>query len=115
MSGSLLDPGGGGAASAVAEAAIGSIAQTLETYGAWGIVALQFVAIGILWRAYVHARDKNDANLKASVDLVEANTRVATESKGAMLGVSEALRALERRLEAVERRHDVVPEEDDDV
>jgi ABC-type anion transport system duplicated permease subunit len=84
------------------------LAQILESYGPWGLVAVLMVTCGALFRAYVVARDKNDTTLQAQVkgttELVEEMTRAAVEQKNALMQLTGALSTFERRLENVERR-----------
>jgi len=83
-----------------------TLAQTLQTYGAWGIVAVLLVALAYLWRAYVAARDKRDAEnmeqVKAAFAMVEECTKTAVEQRNASVATAEALKEIGRRLENVE-------------
>lgn len=87
---------------------ITGLAQLLQSYGPWGLVAVLMVTCGVLFRAYVVARDKNDTTLQAQVkgttELVEEMTKAAVEQKNALTNLTSALQTFERRLENVERR-----------
>lgn len=89
-------------------APVAGLAQLLQTYGAWGLVAILMVVCVFLFRKYVEARDKNDGTLQAQVkgatELVEECTKNSVEQKNALVNVTNAMLALERRLENVEKK-----------
>lgn len=89
-------------------APITGLAQLLQTYGAWGLVAILMVVVYFLFRKYVDARDKNDGTLETQVkgqtELVEEQVKASVELKNAIVNLTEALRSIERRLENVEKK-----------
>lgn len=84
------------------------LAQLLQTYGAWGIVSVLMGVVWFLFRRYAEARDKNDqtleAQVKASIALVEEQTASAIQLKNAIESLTNAVKAMERRLENVEKK-----------
>jgi hypothetical protein len=84
------------------------LAQTLQTYGAWGLCAVLMVALVVQWRSYVAVRDRYEEiaqqQVKGAIELVEECTKAGVEQKNALVSVTKALEALERRLENVEKR-----------
>lgn len=86
---------------------VSGLAQTLQSYGAWGLSAILMLSCAYLFKKYVEARDKNEATLTAqvqgAVQLVEEATTAAVEQRKALDDVAKALTALERRLEYVEK------------
>ena len=89
-------------------APIAGLAQLLQTYGAWGLVAVLMFVVWFLFRKYVEARDKNENTLQAQVkgatDMAEEVTKASVEQKNALVNTTDALKAMERRLENVEKK-----------
>jgi membrane protein implicated in regulation of membrane protease activity len=85
---------------------VSGLASLLQTYGAWGLVAVLMVVIWFLFNKYQAARDKNDTTLEAQVrgstGLVEESVKASVELKNSLDRTTEALKAVERRLENVE-------------
>jgi hypothetical protein len=85
-----------------------TLAQTLQTYGAWGLSAILMVALYFTARSYVTARDKRDTEnqeqIKAAFSMVEECAKTAVEQKNATVLAADALRELARRLENVEKK-----------
>jgi len=83
------------------------MAQTMQSYGGWGLSAILMGVCGLLFRALMSARDKNDTTLevqvRGAIDMVEASTTAHVELRHALDKVGEALKAIERRLENVEK------------
>lgn len=85
-----------------------TIAKALESGGPYGLAAICMLAVGILYRAYVKARDTADTSYKAlnnqlmtaQVDLTKHVERSAAGSEK----VADALAEVARRLEDVERK-----------
>lgn len=91
------------------------LAQMIQTYGGWGLSTILMAVIAFLFGALMKARDKNDVTLEAQVkaaelqvkgatSLVEELTKTAVETRHSTMNMTDALRALERRLENVEKR-----------
>lgn len=84
------------------------VAHMLQTYGPWGFVVVLLGAVGRLWVAYIHSRDKNEATLqeqvKSAIGFVTETTTASVELRAALEQVLAALQAIERRLENVEKR-----------
>lgn len=91
------------------------LAHLLQTYGGWGLAALMMTVSAFLFKKYVDARDKNDAALrqqitdaqaqvKGATELVEECTKASVQQTNALHNVNDAMRAIERRLENVEKK-----------
>ncbi len=89
------------------EAASG-LAQILQTYGAWGLVAILMIALVLKDRQLLERVEKSDnehqVQLKGTIDLVEEVTTASVNHTNAIEKVSAALAALDRRLENVEKK-----------
>lgn len=94
---------------------ISGLAQLLNTYGAWGVVAILLVAVFFLFKRLEAARDSKDGTLeqqvKAQTALAEEQlkaaveqTKAAVELKNALVNHTNTLQAFERRLENVEKK-----------
>lgn len=87
---------------------VSGLAQLLQTYGAWGLVAILMVVAWFLFSRYAEARDKNDGTLEAQVkgttELVEEHVKASIELKNALVNLTDALRSIERRFENVEKK-----------
>lgn len=86
---------------------VGGLAAVLQSYGPWAMVAVLIVALVGTAKAYVDIRDRylvSDAERsKAELALVEEMVKATVEQKAALEKLVEALRALERRVENVEK------------
>lgn len=89
------------------EAATG-LAQLLQTYGAWGLVAVLLLALVYKDRQLLERVEKSDSEhqlqLKGTIDLVEEVTKATVNHSNAIDKVSAALSSLDRRLENVEKK-----------
>ena len=89
-------------------APVKGLAELLQTYGAWGVVAVLMGVVWFLFSRYAGARDKIDQTLEAQVKgqtaLVEEQTKAQVELKNAIVALTSALQAVERRLENVEKK-----------
>lgn len=86
---------------------ITTLAQALQQYGPWALVAIQFFAIA--WMAKVILSNHKEriegdaAQAKILMGLIERETTSNIEMKGAISKLGDALVAMERRLENVEK------------
>lgn len=83
-----------------------ALTKLLRDGGPWALLALALIAIVYLWRAYVKARDARDALSEKITALTEKSVEAFTLQKTSNYQVAEALKALDRRVENVERNQE---------
>lgn len=87
-----------------------ALTTLLRDGGPWALLALALMALAYIARSYVKARDArdelSDKIMKQLTDLTERAVEAFTLQKTSNYQVSQALQALDRRLENVERNQD---------
>ena len=85
-----------------------TLAQALESGGPYGVSAVCMIAVGILARSYVKARDAADTSVKSlNTQLMTAQidlTKHVERSAASYEKMASALEDVARRLENVERK-----------
>jgi hypothetical protein len=86
-----------------------TLVEALAANGPWAIVALLFIGIGFVARAYVKARDNHETFMKQLIDQMQGvlvdSTAASTRQSETNERVNETLARLERRVEHVETRN----------
>lgn len=83
-----------------------ALTNLLKDGGPWALLAIALLTIGYLWSAYVKARDARDELAEKITALAEKSVEAFTLQKTSNYQVAEALKALDRRVENVERNQD---------
>lgn len=82
------------------------LTNLLKDGGPWALLSLALVALVGVFRMYVRARDGRDDLAEKITELAEKSVEASTLQKTSNYQVAEALKALDRRVEHVERSQD---------